>query len=119
MAAFFMILFNRKFISFLFALNLFQSAVFAQDNSILVHGSGVESVSQSPMEYATIILAEPGSESPVTGTTTGADGTFKLESSLNDFTTNLFPNVHTSYKFTEGISLQANQLDYFIIFTAG
>src|SRR5680860_951014 len=83
MAAFFMILFNRKFISFLFALNLFQSAVFAQDNSILVHGSGVESVSQSPMEYATIILAEPGSESPVTGTTTGADGTFKLESSLN------------------------------------
>jgi len=61
------------------------STLFAQNQSILVRGIVVESAHHKPIEFATIILSEPESQTPVTGTTTTANGGFELQTDLDNF----------------------------------
>lgn len=64
---------------------IFKVSLNAQNQPILVRGIVVESVHQNPIEFATVILIEPESQAPVTGTTTRADGSFELQSDHDDF----------------------------------
>lgn len=59
--------------------------LFSQQISTLVKGKVVDQRSQNPIEYATIILIDNDSQSPVSGTTTLADGSFILRTDLSEF----------------------------------
>ncbi len=51
----------------------------AQNQPTVISGQVVEKQSQQPLEYATVKLLDADTEQLITGTTTGADGTFVLE----------------------------------------
>ena len=57
--------------------NLFNS--FAQQ-TISVKGKVVEATTQQPLEFVSVILKNSKDNTPITGTTTSTDGTFKLNS---------------------------------------
>ncbi len=54
-------------------------ALIAQKQPTVISGQVVEGHSQQPLEYATVKLLDTDTEQLLTGTTTGADGTFVLE----------------------------------------
>ena len=55
------------------------SLLTAQNQPTVISGQVVEKQSQQPLEYATVKLLDADTEQLITGTTTGADGTFVLE----------------------------------------
>jgi outer membrane receptor protein involved in Fe transport len=57
---------------------LFYSSVFAQGNTFIISGTVADSVSQTPVELANVILKAKGGDSIITATSTGADGKFQL-----------------------------------------
>lgn len=57
----------------------------AQSSSIKIQGHVVEEASGQPIEYATIMLGSKETKQAITGTTTGADGNFELETNTHDF----------------------------------
>ncbi len=69
----------------IFFLMFIHGTASAQDGAIQVMGKVVESTNQQPIEFATVILADKGSNQPISGTTTEEDGTFQLEASHTNF----------------------------------
>jgi outer membrane receptor protein involved in Fe transport len=71
--------------AFLFILLVSFHSTTAQDQPITVTGKVVEAKSRQPLEYATIKLLDAQSRTMITGTSTGPDGTFTLETVVTDF----------------------------------
>ncbi|WP_066631162.1 outer membrane beta-barrel family protein [Labilibacter marinus] len=63
----------------LIALLIVPKTLLAQSNSILVKGVVVESEYNTPVEFATVIIKDKQTKKNITGTTTGTDGSFEIE----------------------------------------
>tara|TARA_R110002167_G_scaffold360062_1_gene577422 strand:- start:8630 stop:10993 length:2364 start_codon:yes stop_codon:yes gene_type:complete len=61
------------------------SSVFAQDKKIKIIGNIIEERTKQPIAYATILIADVATLSPITGTTTLDDGSFSVETDDTDF----------------------------------
>ncbi|MEM6696981.1 MAG: outer membrane beta-barrel family protein [Bacteroidota bacterium] len=73
-------------ITFVCLILLFLSVLsFAQKASIQISGTVVESRSQQPLEFATVKLVDAATDQLITGTSTGMDGTFLLETDASEF----------------------------------
>ena len=57
----------------------------AQAQRITITGTVLESGSQQPVEFATIMIADKSTKKAITGVTTGLDGTFTTQSDSPDF----------------------------------
>ncbi|AYN69633.1 TonB-dependent receptor [Euzebyella marina] len=58
----------------------------AQDNSaITISGTVVEEATGQPIAFATVMVADNETKKPLTGATTGDDGSFTLETSADNF----------------------------------
>ncbi len=57
----------------------------AQQQKVLVTGTVVESSSQQPVEFATVMLADKNTKETITGATTDIDGKFSIETTRQDF----------------------------------
>ena len=68
----------------IFALSLSFTA-FTQTETILITGKIVAGSDRQAVEFATVVLADRASGSPITGTTTDVDGVFQLETNTKDF----------------------------------
>ncbi|MBX2841657.1 MAG: TonB-dependent receptor [Flammeovirgaceae bacterium] len=61
------------------------STLFAQETKTLITGKVVTGTEQQPVEFATVIIANPDSKKPITGITTSADGSFQVETNAPSF----------------------------------
>lgn len=59
--------------------------VHAQQQSVAVEGTVVVGDDQQPVEFATVIIANPTTKKPITGTTTALDGTFEVKTEVSEF----------------------------------
>ncbi|TXG35407.1 outer membrane beta-barrel family protein [Seonamhaeicola maritimus] len=66
-----------------FLLSLF--TLFGQSKNISITGKVLESSTNQPVAFATVILVEHETKNNLTGTTTQDDGTFKLETEASNF----------------------------------
>lgn len=57
----------------------------AQNQSITIKGVVVESGSNQPVEFATVMVADKSNQKPITGTTTDQDGRFSIKVDQRDF----------------------------------
>ncbi|MEZ5042179.1 MAG: TonB-dependent receptor [Saprospiraceae bacterium] len=64
---------------------LTSNLLIAQNKAITVFGTIIENNSRQPVEFATIMIGDPATKKPITGTTTGADGTFNIKIDVQDF----------------------------------
>ena len=78
-----MVLF-RSYILVIFLLCICYSPIQAQ-NIVTVVGKVVEGNTNVPIELANIIIMNTDSKEPITGTTTGDDGTFSLKTDASNF----------------------------------
>ncbi len=78
---------NKIFIFILFPIFYFSSIqiIEAQSRKTVITGQIVESIGQSPVEFATVMLGDMQSEQTLTGTTTDVDGNFALATDATDF----------------------------------
>ncbi len=77
-----------KFSHILFFCSLFflTHTVFSQvPKGIEVAGKVLETNSQQPVEFATVMIGDPATKKPITGTTTSSDGSFSIRSKTQDF----------------------------------
>ena len=65
-------------------LSLSFHSLLAQNQPITITGKAVEGNSQQPLEFATVQVLDTAQQL-ITGTTTGPDGTFRLETEATDF----------------------------------
>lgn len=56
----------------------------AQDGGFLITGTVLENGSKQPIEFATVMLGDKTTQQPITGATTGTDGTFSIQSTTKD-----------------------------------
>lgn len=61
------------------------SGLVAQDPTITIRGKVVESRNQAPVEFATIMIADPETGASITGVTTDLDGNFVVKTEATDF----------------------------------
>ena len=61
------------------------SSTMAQQKDIIIKGQIVERQTQRAIEFGTIILKDPQSQQPITGATSGGNGSFELTTSHQDF----------------------------------
>ncbi|MEZ4956387.1 MAG: TonB-dependent receptor [Saprospiraceae bacterium] len=75
-----------KFIFFavLMGVVLFANGLFAQKNSIEIIGKVVDSRSQQPVEFATVMVADKSTQQVITGVTTEMDGSFSVQTNTSD-----------------------------------
>ncbi len=57
----------------------------AQNQSITIKGMVVESGSNQPVEFATVMVADKSNQKPIAGTTTDQDGRFSIKVDQHDF----------------------------------
>lgn len=57
----------------------------AQNQSITIKGMVVESGSNQPVEFATVMVADKSNQKPIAGTTTDQDGRFSIKVDQRDF----------------------------------
>jgi outer membrane receptor protein involved in Fe transport len=63
------------------------SVLSAQENApVEVTGTVFEQASQQPIEFATVMLQDKATKAALTGATTNADGSFRLQTKVSDFT---------------------------------
>ena len=78
-----------KFELFFFAIVtgifLIPSQLFAQKSTIEITGKVIESGSGQPVEFATVMIADKGTEAAITGVTTDIDGSFNIETAASNF----------------------------------
>ncbi len=66
-------------------LTVFANSLFAQKNKVEITGKVVESLSQRPVEFATVMVADQQTGKAITGVTTETGGTFNVETEAQDF----------------------------------
>ena len=76
---------NITRIALFFCLFIFANTTFAQKKGIEITGIVVEGINQKPIEFATVMIADKETKQPITGATTGTDGSFSLRSSTKNF----------------------------------
>ena len=78
---------KNKLASFiLFCFLIFNSAIaFGQDKNITIIGKVIEKGGSRPVEFATVLVADPETKKPISGTTTLEDGSFTLQTDAPDF----------------------------------
>ncbi len=59
--------------------------LFAQNQKIEISGTVLDNNSQSPVEFATVMIGDNTTKAAITGVTTELDGTFKVETNAKDF----------------------------------
>lgn len=69
----------------LFTSILFTSGLAAQDRPIEITGKVIDNQSQQAVEFATVMVAEKGTDRLLTGATTDIDGIFELETETDNF----------------------------------
>lgn len=69
----------------LLSLTLQMGLLSAQNGPINITGKIVEETTGSPIEFATVLIGHPTDRTPITGTTTLADGSFSLEATATAF----------------------------------
>ncbi len=57
----------------------------AQNSTTTISGKVIEEVGGKPIEFATVLIANPTDQKPIVGTTTLEDGSFVLETNATDF----------------------------------
>ncbi|PHN06779.1 TonB-dependent receptor domain-containing protein [Flavilitoribacter nigricans] len=57
----------------------------AQDQNIRITGTVLDGSSRQPIEFATVMVGNKATQQPITGATTGADGSFSVEVQTEDF----------------------------------
>ncbi|HUH45807.1 MAG TPA: carboxypeptidase-like regulatory domain-containing protein, partial [Arenibacter sp.] len=67
------------------SLVLTTNTAFAQKEPITIIGKVVEESGTGPIEFATVLVADKETKKPITGTTTGENGGFVLETEAVDF----------------------------------
>jgi len=72
-------------LSIFLALSFIANLAWAQNNSITITGTVLEGESQNPIEFATVMIKDATTQEAATGTTTGIDGTFSVQTSLREF----------------------------------
>ncbi len=77
--------FSRILIVILLIVTVGRGEIFCQQASVLIRGKVLDQRSQNPIEYATVIVIEQDSQSPVSGTTSLSDGSFELRTDLKKF----------------------------------
>jgi len=76
---------NLSRFQIIFSFVLFSSSIFAQQQSIEITGTVLEISSNEPIEFATVMIADAKTETPLTGGTTDLDGKFKVETNTSEF----------------------------------
>ncbi|WP_020538657.1 outer membrane beta-barrel family protein [Lewinella cohaerens] len=96
-------------------LMLIGGSLLAQNEPIVITGTVLDYQSQSPIEFATIMLGSSQDNSVITGTTTDEDGTFTISSD----TENVFLEIsfigYVSQKITD-FEVQSNRVDVGTLF---
>ena len=77
--------FTSKFFTVCLFLLCFSTFAFTQSKGITIKGKVVEGSTQSPIEFATIMVGNKLTKDPITGTTTDLDGNFQVETKTKDF----------------------------------
>lgn len=75
----------RSILCLVLLFSLGQNLSAQKKKSITIVGKVLEKNSQSPVEFATIMVAHKATKSLITGTTTTADGSFELQVDSNNF----------------------------------
>ena len=78
----------KQFIGRFFLLSIFSFmflGLFAQGTAIEIRGTVIEGINNQPIEYATVLIENPENNNNISGTSTGPDGSFLLNSELSDF----------------------------------
>lgn len=76
----FKFIFSTALIVFVFLAN----GLFAQKNSIEITGMVVDSRSQQPVEFATVMVADKNTQQVITGATTEVDGSFNVQTNTTE-----------------------------------
>ncbi|MCB0662550.1 MAG: TonB-dependent receptor [Saprospiraceae bacterium] len=69
----------------LLAFSLISNKAGAQSNTITIRGNVVESKNQKPVEFATVMVANPETGTSITGVTTDLDGNFVVKTEAPSF----------------------------------
>jgi outer membrane receptor protein involved in Fe transport len=78
--------FNKIFSSLLTLCFVFATgALVAQAQDIQITGTILEGSNQNPIEFATVMIGNNTTRQPITGATTGPDGTFSVTTTTQDF----------------------------------
>ena len=80
-----MLMKSMQYFSILILFTLFFQALSAQTPRTTVSGKVVESESQQPVEFATVMIGDKETQKALTGTTTSLDGTFKVTTPSPNF----------------------------------
>ena len=67
------------------SLFLISSSIFAQQQSIEISGTVLEISSNVPIEFATVMIADSKTKTPITGGTTDLEGKFLVEANTSEF----------------------------------
>ncbi len=97
----------KKFYLLLVLSTLLSSFLFAQNKSIQVSGTVIEKSSGQPVEFATVMIAETGTDAVLGGVTTDLDGKFSYTAASSDFYVKitfigLQPKVVTDFNIEKG-----------------
>ena len=77
--------FISRFFNVCLFLLCFSTVSFAQSKGITIKGQVVEGATQSPVEFATIMIGDKQTKTPITGTTTDLEGNFRVETKAQNF----------------------------------
>ena len=73
-----------KYVLLLLSIIFSGQAVTAQNEEVEITGTIQDEASQQPIEFATIMIGNKETGEAITGTTTGADGTFSINAATED-----------------------------------
>lgn len=76
---------ERFFYTLIMGLALMPTLLFSQNDAIEITGKVVESVNREPVEFATVLIADKGAETAITGVTTDENGVFTIETAASGF----------------------------------
>jgi len=69
----------------LYVVVTFSNIIIAQEKSIEITGTIVESQSKKPVEFATVMLKDKATKKNIDGSTTSTDGSFKIRTNSSEY----------------------------------
>ena len=74
-----------KYLKILLIILISSNFIFAQNQKVEITGTVLDSNSQNPVEFATVMIGDKNTKAAITGVTTELDGTFKVETNTAEF----------------------------------
>jgi outer membrane receptor protein involved in Fe transport len=74
-----------KYLKILLLILISSNFLFAQNQKIEITGTVLDSNSQNPVEFATVMIGDKNTKAAITGVTTQLDGMFLVETTAKDF----------------------------------